>query len=179
MPHPPLADLVAKMEPEAIRRSLVRVGLFIAGYEFLKGEIVDKARGFFVCGFDEEGQTTNPAYEMHVRALHKKEFDACLLWLVSMDGLTEQQADRVRAVRAHRNDVAHALPTYIVNPGTDVDLALLREMRDLIARLGQFWGSIELSINPDFDDAEDDVEVLSGTLVMMDHLIAAAEGAGS
>lgn len=175
MPSKNLDELLRKVEPTAIRRSLVQAGLFITGYELLKSEIVDASRGFFIDGFNEEGLTMSPVYEARVRSLHKKEFDACPLWLVSLNALTEHEAERVRAVRAHRNAIAHEIPKYIISPGTEVDLALLREMRELIARLSQFWGVIEMSINPDFDDVEEDVEIRSGALIMMDHLIGAAE----
>jgi hypothetical protein len=173
---PKVAALLDKIEPGEVRRSLVRAGLFIAGYELLKGEIVDRVRQFFVQGFDEEGPTRDPSYETKVRALHKKEFEACLLWLAQCDALNHQQVQAVKAVRAHRNEMAHELPRFIVDVTAVVDVALLREMRDVIASLGRFWGAIEVSIDPDFDGVDvDSSESKSGVQLLMDHLISAAE----
>lgn len=171
-----IADMLAKLGPEQVKNSLVRAGLFIVGYELMKSQIVDATRGFFVIGFDEHGLTTDEKYESKVRSRHKKEFEACLLWLVSMEALTEAQADRVRAIRDHRNELAHELPRYVTNPGAEVDTKLLREMRDVIALLGRFWGSIEVSIDPQFDGEDVDLDgIVSGTTLLVDLLIDASE----
>lgn len=178
-----ITDMLEKLEPEQVKRSLTRVGLFVVGYELLKNQIVDAARGFFIIGFDEHGLTTDPAYETNVRSRHKKEFEACLLWLVHMEALTEAQAERVRAIRDHRNELAHELPRYVTNPGTEVDFDLLREMRDIIAHLGRYWGSREVSIDPQCDGTNvDAASIVSGTTLLLDLLIdavgcAAADGA--
>lgn len=155
---------------------MARAGLFIAGYELLKGEIVDRVRDFFVNGFDGDRPIRDSSYDTKVRALHKKEFEACLLWLAQSEALSEPQVQVVKAARAHRNDVAHELPRFLVDAAAQVDLDLLRELREVIASLGQFWGAIEVSMDPDFDGIEvDSAEIKSGVQLLMDHLIAAAE----
>ena len=174
---PKVAAVLAKMESSAVRRSLIRASLFIAGFELLKGEIVDRVQQFFVFGHDENGLLRDPSYETRVRALHKKEFEACLLWLAQSDALSEDEVERVKAVRAHRNELAHELPRFVVEADADIDLALLGTMRNLIAILGQFWGAIEVSMNPEFDGADVvETEIRSGVLMLMDHLIDAADG---
>lgn len=175
---PRLAAVLAKTAASEVRRSLIRASLFMAGFELLKGEILDRVQQFYVFGFDENGPSRDAMYETKVRALHKKEFEACLLWLGQQDALSDVELELVRAVRAHRNQLAHELPRFILEPGADIDLPLLSKMRDLIASLGRFWGRMEVSMNPDFDGVDvDETEIRSGILVLMDHLIDAADAA--
>ncbi len=51
-------------------------------------------------------------------------------------------------------------------------------MQELISVLGRFWGGIEASIHPDFDDVEvDESAIVSGTDMVMSVLVAAARDA--
>jgi hypothetical protein len=112
-------------------------------------------------------------------ARHKSRFEASLLWLVESNALSEEQAARIRKLRDHRNEVAHELPKMLLEPGRDVDIALIREMRELIGALGRFWGRIEVDINPDLAGREiADEDIQSGILLLMNHLVAAIEATG-
>ena len=80
----------------------------------------------------------------------------------------------VRALSAaQRNDVAHEMAKYIVDPRHEVSLDLLTEAREVIARLGRFWGQIEVDISPDFDDREVDVDgIRSGASLLYDYVLS-------
>jgi hypothetical protein len=166
-------SLRLKLSQETIRANLIRSGLFLAGWEMLKMQVLDQVRSFFVSIVD--GKTTD--YETHVLVRHKSRFEASLLWLVEMEALTVQQAERVRDLRDYRNQIAHELPRMLVEPDHDVDLSRIRELKHLNDIVGRFWCRTELSVNPDFDDntvADEDMQ--SGIMMLMDHLLASAEG---
>lgn len=175
-PLPSLEDMLKKLEPENIRANLVRAGLYLAGWEMLKAEIQDQVKSFFLIGFDEKGYTYSDDYKQRVLPRHKSRFEASLIWLVEAGALTEPEADQVRALREYRNEVAHELPKMLVEVGHDIEVARIRQMKDLLGRLGVFWGSIQVDINRDFDSEEVDYAgIKSGVMLLMDHLLAVAE----
>jgi hypothetical protein len=111
-----------------------------------------------------------------VLARHESVFEASLLWLIEAGALTEPQAATIRALRVYRNAIAHELPNMLLEPGHDVDLARIREMRDIIAALGRFWVRIDIDCDPQFDgQVIDDADIKSGVMVVMEMLIVAAE----
>jgi len=175
-----LEALAKKLHPDTIRSNLVRAGLYLAGWEMLKSEMQNKVREFYTV--DVGGPYSARRYAEKVLALDSgkekgKIFRASLLWLVETAALTEAQAERIRQMLDHRNEIAHEMPKVLVDDGhAGVDVALLREMRDIIAALGVFWGRIEIDTDPDFvgrDVADEDIR--SGVSLFMDHLVAAAE----
>jgi hypothetical protein len=80
-------------------------------------------------------------------------------------------------MREHRNEIAHELPRMLVDSDhAGIDIALLQELRDIIAALGRFWGRIEVDTDPDLVGHEiADADIVSGVSLLMDHLVAAAE----
>ena len=55
-----------------------------------------------------------------------KPFVALLAWLVESHAITQEQNERVSDVYAHRHDLTHELPEYIVFPEHEPGYALLR-----------------------------------------------------
>ncbi len=167
---------LGKLEPDAIRSSLVRAGLFLAGWELLVGEIVDKVKDFYLMGFDATGELYE-GYEEKVLKLHRKStLRASLIWLVKREALTLWQMERVYVLKDHRNDLAHELPKILLDPGHEVSTDLFKEVLDMISVLGRFWGGIEVDINPDFDGADvNRDEIVSGTMLLMGYIVQAAE----
>lgn len=175
-PVPSVDEMLKKLEPEHVRANLVRAGLYLAGWEMLKSEIQNKVKEFYLTGFDENGLTYSIDFDRRVLARHKSRFEASLLWLVEANGLTEAEADQARALREYRNEVAHELPKMLTEVGHDIDVDRIRQMNHLLKSLGVFWGRIEVDINPDFDGQDvDDEGIQSGIMLLMEHLLAAAE----
>ena len=181
LPPHSIEDIVKKIHPETIRSNLIRAGLVLAAWELIENEVEKKVRDFYIAGFDEKKQWIySPDYETKVLDRHKYAFEASLLWLVDRDALDEDQADKIRAFREYRNKVGHEMPTILVEVGHDIDVVRIREMRDVIAALGQFWGRIEVEIDPDLVGKDVDyTKIQSGMLFLIDHLIAAAEAGES
>jgi hypothetical protein len=161
-----------KLEPRSIQATLMRAGLLLTGWELLENEIVVKVRDFFWTDFDKSGHKYDERYEREVLTRSKHRFEASLLWLVEMSALTSVQADSIRAMREHRNKVAHQLPTLLVDPGEEISPHPLEQMREALKRLAVFWGRIEVDANPDYDNREiDHEEIESGSSLLMNYLI--------
>jgi hypothetical protein len=68
--------------------------------------------------------------------------------------------------------VAHELAKYLVDPDFEIRIDLLTEAVGCIRSLKQFWGSIEVDSDPEFDGREILPEdIRSGTYVLMEHLL--------
>ena len=173
--------LLKKLAPDVVRSNLVRAGPFLAGWEILTSEIVKKVREFYMVDLDA-GPLSGQRYATKVLALDSgpekgKVFRASLQWLVDGGALTELQATRIRQMRQHRNEIAHELPKILVNAEhAGIDVALVRDLRDIIAALGRFWGRIEIDTDEELAGRDiADADIISGLSVLMEHLVAATE----
>jgi hypothetical protein len=165
-----------KLLPENVAANLMRAATMLTAWELIHSDIVTAVKDFYLIGFNENGYTYDEGYQHKVLARVTKDsgiFDASVAWLVENEALGESDVELLRALRAQRNDVAHELAKYIVDPGHEVSLDLLTEAREIIARLGRFWGQIEVDISPDFDDREVDVDgIRSGASLLYDYVLS-------
>jgi hypothetical protein len=165
-----------KLLPESVALSLMRAATMLTGWEFIHSNIVTAVKDFFIVGFDEKGYLYDDGYERSVLSKVGKGstiFDASTAWLVDLEALTQDDVSLLREIRAHRNDIAHEMAKYLVDPGQDVSVDLLLRARGIIQRLGQFWGQIDVDINPQFDDQ--DVareEIKSGQSLLFDYVLS-------
>lgn len=99
---------------------------------------------------------------------------------LSSDGdagvLTGQDLERLDEIRRHRNEIAHELATFLVEESKEVQLDLLRDMRELIRKVDTWWIlSIEVPANEEFDDVEvTEEDVQSGQVLFLDLLLSVA-----
>jgi hypothetical protein len=172
------ADLEFKLLPENMTATLLRSPMLLTGWEFIRSDIIEGVRGFFVAGWDKsDAEVLDPDYQQHVASKVVKGsvtiFDASVAWLVEMEALTSDDVKLLRRVREHRNEVAHELAKYLVDPSADVSIELLFEVRDVIRRLGQFWGRIAVATNKEFDGQEIAPEdIRSGSSLLFDFILS-------
>jgi len=168
-----LRQVLTKLEVSAIQGTLVRAGLYLAGFELLRSDVVSRTKDFFLAGFDERGLTYSPEYEK-VRALDADIYVASAKWLVTVGAVTAAQTEELVQIRRHRNEIAHELPKLLVDPAFHLSPALLERCRYFVDLLGRFWGGVEADTSPDFADGEIDYEsIKSGSSLLMDLIWAA------
>jgi hypothetical protein len=166
-----------KLLPESLMNTLMRASTLLTGWEFIKSDITQGVKGFFSRGFDENGIRYDMRYERDIQSKVVRGsvsiFDASLAWLVDMDALTSADIDLIRRVRDHRNEVAHELSKYLVDPSAEVNVDLLFQVRDVIRRLGQFWGQFTFAANSDFDGQDVKPEdIHSGSSLLYDYILS-------
>ena len=170
--------ITEKLEPQAIRSTMIRAGLYLAAFELLSAEVVDKVKAFFVMGFDQHGYTYSPDYATKVLSLDRNIYNASCKWLVTVEAVTTEQATELQAIRVHRNLIAHELPKLLIDPSIHLNPWLLERCRFYIGLLGRFWGGIEADTNPDFAGAAIDYKAIkSGTSLLMDYIWEIVDGA--
>jgi hypothetical protein len=171
------AALELKLLPESVTSTLVRASTLLTGWEFIRSDIIESVKGFYVGNWINEDGSLDPRYQRDVLSKivsgSVSIFDASVAWLVEMDALTAADVDLLRRVRDHRNEVAHELSKYLVDPSFDVSVELLFEVRDVIRRLGQFWGQIVVDTNEDFDGQDVAPEdIRSGASLLFDYILS-------
>lgn len=79
-----------------------------------------------------------------------------MLWLVEADAITLDQADRLRAIYEHRNELTHELIKYIVDPDFEPELDLFTDPVTILKAVRRFWTSIEHDIGTfeEFDEVD-------------------------
>jgi len=172
------ADQVrAKLSGSTMRNALTRAGALLTGYELVKTSIVDDVRAFFTLGFDTSH--LQERYESEVLALDAKRgggkpnaLIASLAWLQQEGALSTSQVETFESVRIHRNEIAHELARFLIDPQHDVRDDLLVQLYEIMLALDRFWGPIHMGTNPDFDNRDlDEVTFQSGTTLLFGLLL--------
>lgn len=167
--------LQEKIQPENVATALVRAGTLLTGYELVKTAIVDEVKGFFVQGSNEDGMLYSPGYQRDVLSLGKNTFEASVKWLIQMEALTQNQADSLEVIRTHRNELAHELARFVVDPDANVSVDRLTDLQGIMRSLDRFWGGITVDTNPDFDGVDvDRGSIVSGSGLLLAYLLQIA-----
>ena len=76
------------------------------------------------------------------------------IWLQGEEVLTDQDVECVRQVRAHRNEVAHELPSLLVSKGAGVNLGHLEQIVRITKKVDPFFARVSTDIDPDIPDED-------------------------
>jgi len=165
--------LSRRLEPDAAHALLARIGFAAITYELLKGEIVEGLRSFFSWPDDTGELLPDEEYQTQVLSRDKNVYRASCLWLVEhMESFTLEDLDVLTRLHEQRGQAVHKGGYYFFNPEDDVDIELVRDAVDIVRRVGQFWGRINIEINSEFDDQEiADHEIRSGASMLCDMLL--------
>lgn len=152
-----------KLQPGVIRGTLAFAGLYQVTHEMLKHAVLDKVREFYCFELLPDASMTDEEREQYRRRVlslaPENKFRASLLWLVQSNAITQDQADRLDAIYAHRHSLTHELVKYIVDPDASPDVALFVDAITTLKDLHRFWIDIELSTGgfflPDGSDVGD------------------------
>jgi hypothetical protein len=162
------------LHPDSLRSDLIVASLYLAAWETLKTTVIERARDFYWCGFDEHGDKTSPEYQKEVVVLHKSLLKASLLWLQRCKAIDATDIDRVEQIREHRNEIAHHLPEFIASQ-REVNPELIIRLCEFVGKVERWWlRNVEMEMNPEFDNVDTaaipDSEIMSGRMIFL-HLL--------
>lgn len=164
--------LRAKLDGSQVRLNLAKVGLVLVTHEFVKRQVIDQVRSFFVIL-----NTGQDRYQKHVFAeAPGSAFLASCLWLQEMGALEDGDYETLQALQRHRHAVAHELVTYVADPQVEVDVDLVRAVAEVVRRLGVFWARISMDADEMYDGVEvADEDIQSGPSIFFDFLLGALD----
>jgi hypothetical protein len=170
----------AKMSsPVVLQQNLIVAGLYLVGYELLKGTVIDRLRGFY-SGAGIDGAPDERHAEKVVALCPKDLFRASCLWFLEQGAINDADVAEIEAIRDHRNALAHELPSFIADADRQLEASRLERIRSLVAKIDLWWvREIEIPLNPDFDgrDIPDD-EIGLPLVAFFDMVLTTALQAG-
>jgi hypothetical protein len=169
------------LNPESLRSNLIAASIFLAAYETLRASVIDRIRDFFTYEFNANGGGISDDYKSKVLSLDKSPLRASLLWLKEMSAIGIADIELVDHIRKHRNELAHDLPKFLTTVDADVNVNLLCEIYDLVAKIDRWWiKEVDIPTNSDFDTQEiADTDIQSGTMLFIQMMLKIATGEDS
>lgn len=144
-------------DANALRRQLIEVSVFLAGFEMLKTSVVGRLQSFYsntagiVSG--ELKWEVSPEYRQCVLSRDKSEQCASLLWLKEAEAITDEDISAYERVRKCRNRLAHDLMHLLLEEGLPSDFEkCVVDMANLIHKVEKWWIiNVDIATDPDFD----------------------------
>jgi hypothetical protein len=141
---------VEDLPPDVLARRLTYAGFVLVAYELVKSMIVGPIKAFYRDMTFAQGMPFKN-YDVDVKARHKNEFEACLLYLRDfMQALDADDVNTIQDLREHRNDLAHGLARKlpILRPG---DYRTLWDKVDrTLFKLSNYRAYMEIGADPEF-----------------------------
>ena len=141
------------LNPESLKQNLLQGGLYLVAFEMLKDSLIGRPREFYcfeVACSDPDNNFFSPQYKSEVRSLHKHAFTASALWWHKNGAISIEDLDTLRHIREHRDYVAHNMPKMIGTAQHQIDISLLLETKEILAKIDNWWiQNIEAGINPE------------------------------
>jgi hypothetical protein len=90
-------------------------------------------------------------YAEDVKARHRNEFEACLLYLRDfMQAIDSADMDAIQAFRQHRNMLAHDLASHLKTLNVDDHAPLLERVDKALFKLSNYRVYMEIGSDPEF-----------------------------
>ena len=136
------------LPPEALARGLTYAGFVLVGYELVKDMIVGPIKLFYKDSTFGQGMPFK-TYDEDVRARHKNEFEACLLYLRDfMEAVDDADFDAIQELRNHRNELAHELVRRLPILRVDEHQSLWERVDRTIFKLSNYRTRMEIGADP-------------------------------
>lgn len=147
---------------EKLTRALAYAGFIFVAFELVKSMIVNPVKAFYQnVTFGDD--IPFKSYEEDVLSRHKNQFEACLLYLRDfMKALDSEGVLVIQALRKHRNELAHNLPSMLSNIDVDEHLSLLDKTDKVLFQLSNYRTYMEIGADPDFQNKGVDWGTIKG-----------------
>ena len=138
------------LSTDELRDALAYAGLILLAFELVKSMIVNPIKSFYADVTFGDGLPFN-SYDEDVLSRHRSEFEACLLYLRDfMEAITSEDFMTIRALRKHRNDLAHDLATRLPDLRPPDYQPLLEDADRTLFRLSNYRTYMEIGADPEF-----------------------------
>jgi len=153
---------IENLTEEELTRNLTYAGFILVEFELLKSMIVNPIKMFYQdTTFGKEMPFTS--YEEDVSTRHKNQFEACLLYLRDfMEVINSEDVLTIQALRKHRNDLAHNLPSMLSKLNVKDHFPLLEKIDKALFKLSNYRTYMEIGSDPEFQNRGIDWNTIKG-----------------
>ncbi len=102
----------------------------------------------------------------------KKEVYISSLWLVEEGIINEDEIEIIQKITDHRNEIAHKLPTFLIDLDLEIKPDYLKRIIELFSKIDQWYTELERSIEPDLELRRS--ERYSFTSILLGEIFSAA-----
>ena len=153
---------IKKLSSEEITQRLTYVGFVLVAFELVKSLIIAPIK-FFYKDTTFTGSSLFHTYEQDVLSRHKKEFEACLLYLRDfMKAIDDDDFNTIQELRVHRNFLAHNIADELQNLNIGDYLSLLEKVDKALFNLSNHNTFMEIGADPEFQNKGIDWKTLKG-----------------
>ncbi|MBB1274886.1 hypothetical protein [Psychromonas sp. SR45-3] len=158
---------IEKFSETDLTQALAYSGFILVAFELVKSIIVSPIKAFYEDITFAEGMYFK-SYEDDVLSRHKNNFEACLLYLRDfMEAIDEEDFLTIQALRTHRNELAHDLPSMLGNLDVKSHFLLLEKTNKALFKLSNFRVYMEIGSDPYFQNKGIDWETVKGAEYML------------
>ena len=168
-------EILKSLSESEMNTRLLRVGIYLSAYEFIRSMIIEKTKFIHVTGQDFNGDYKyDPDYENNVLKFHKSPFISSAKYLCGHFGaINEDDVQFIIEFREYRNKVAHEVYNYILEDSFEGQRMLTRA-KDMVQKPENFWMYIDIGYELKLQNIDVDWEKARGNSVsFIDHLITA------
>jgi hypothetical protein len=138
------------LRPDVLGRRLAYAGYGLVAYELVKSMIVGPIKAFYADTTFGQGMPFK-SYDDDVKARHKNQFEACLLYLRDfMEALDADDVKTIQDLREHRNDLAHNLARKLPDLRLGENKALWPKVDRTLFKLSNYRAYMEIGADPEF-----------------------------
>ena len=141
-------QLVKKLHGDERHKNLLLASTLLGVFELLKSAVIlaptnvippDSAGGRLVLSTFVKGKfRPAPSYRTRVMKKDNDEYRAAGRWLGEVGGLTTDECATLLAIREHRNDVAHELASYLIDPRRQINSLAIVDSHQLLTKVGRW-----------------------------------------
>ncbi len=153
---------VQDLSSEELTRGLTYAGLVLVGFELVKGMIMGPIKAFYANTTFAQGMPFS-SYDEDVRARHRNEFEACLLYLRDfMEAIDSADMVTIQELRTHRNELAHDLVVRLPTLRIDEYRLLWEKVNLTLFKLSSYRTRMEIGADPELQTIEIEWETVKG-----------------
>lgn len=140
-------DLITE---DQLTRSLAYAGYVLLAFEMVRSLVVKPLKVFYANVTFGPGMPFK-SYEEDVRGRHKKEFEACLLYLRDfVEAIDAIDYQAILDLREHRNNLAHELPSHLLSLVSETSRDLLDAAHKVIFKISNYQAYVDIGADPAF-----------------------------
>lgn len=193
-----MRDIKKISNPEILKRNLVLASLILTSFEILKNSLVKRPHLFFglleydidienrewkiVKSKNEKIVSTefldslNQIKKNLAKNERRDDLKVMSLWFKKWGILTDDDIEDIIRIRLYRNEVAHEMLKFLIDPDFEVDVKYLLKIKEIVDKVDVWWTKeFTIPTDPEFDNLNINKEdIKSGNMLILDLLLSIA-----
>lgn len=161
------------LDPDKLKGNLILGSIYLTAYETLKSSIIDHVKGLYKLSISSTLEEKIKYKEKVLSYCNRDEFHACCLWLLREGAINDDDINKIKNIRRHRNEIAHELPKFIANIEYEINKTRIQEIYIITRKIDTWWIR---NIDPPLDENLEEIdlenvpdnEIISGNSILLE-----------